>query len=179
MPEFPGSDSSLVSSPSSSSSPYSINFTKVSETTEQSKKKRTSTLQSSALFTTGKQTASFFNLPGAVSDLIFLAMLFFVCSPFAEINFGGGGGGGMVLKGSGGIPFDDGGEDVARGGGGGTFRGAGGGIPFNDGWTNFFGAGIVDKFLTSSANTCPPGFKCEPCNKLEEKCKPSFSMSII
>lgn len=40
-----------------------------------------------------------------------------------DVNFGGGGGGGMVL-------------------------GGGGGIPFDAGWTNFFGAGIVDTFLT-------------------------------
>lgn len=55
-----------------------------------------------------------------------------------EVNFGGGGGGGMVL-------------------------GGGGGIPFDAGWTNFFGAGIVDTFLT--AKSCSQLGKKETKNK--------------
>lgn len=56
-------------------------------------------------------------------------------------NFGGGGGGGMSLGRDGRIPFD------------------------ND-WTNFFGAGIVDTFLTPKFGDGSAGFKySEPCNE--------------
>jgi len=58
-------------------------------------------------------------------------------------NFGGGGGGGMVL-----------GRDGAN--------------PLDDDWTNFFGAGIVDTFLTSKSAEGSVGFKnFEPCSELE------------
>ena len=71
-------------------------------------------------------------IPGTESDFVLLMILFLSC-PFTagvdEINFGGGGGEAMVLDGGDGIPID-----VAE--------------------TNFFGAGIVDTFLTPiSADT--------------------------
>lgn len=58
-------------------------------------------------------------------------------------NLGGGGGGGMVLGGDGGIPLDN-------------------------GLNNFFGAGIVETFLTTGSSDCSPGFDgSNPCNELE------------
>lgn len=47
----------------------------------------------------------------------------------------------MVLGGGGGIELNFG------GGGGGMVLGGGGGILSINGWTNFFGAGIVERFL--------------------------------
>jgi hypothetical protein len=56
-----------------------------------------------------------------------------------EVNFGGGGGGGTVLC----I-----------------------GIPLDDDWTNFFGAGIVETFLTPESADSSAGFKNpKPCSE--------------
>lgn len=47
--------------------------------------------------------------------------------------------------------------------------GGGGAIPLDDDWTNFFGAGIVDTFLTSKSAEGSAGFKnSEPCSELEK-----------
>jgi hypothetical protein len=50
-------------------------------------------------------------------------------------------------------------------------RGGGGGIPLDDGWTNFFGAGIVEIFLTpkSACSDLPDLDNSDPCNELEKK----------
>lgn len=61
------------------------------------------------------------------------------------VNFGGGGGGSMVLEGGDGIPLDD-------------------------AETNFFGAGIVDTFLTPKSADTSSGFKnLKPCSELGRK----------
>jgi hypothetical protein len=88
----------------------------------------------------------FLFLPGTESDFVFFRTLFLSCPVSACVdveNFGGGGGGGMVL-----------GRDGAN--------------PLDDDWTNFFGAGIVDTFLTSKSAEGSVGFKnFEPCSELE------------
>ena len=73
--------------------------------------------------------------------------MFLSCSLTAgvdEVNFGGGGGGGMVL-------------------------GWGIGIPLDADWTNFFGAGIVETFLTLESTDGSAGFKnSKSCSELEK-----------
>ena len=66
----------------------------------------------------------------------------------------------------------DGNDDdgVNFGGGGGIVLGRGGGIMLDAGTTNFFGAGIVDTFLTLKSADCSTGlFKLEPCSELGRK----------
>lgn len=97
------------------------------------------------------------------------------------LNFGGrGGGGGMVLEG-GGMVLESGGGMVLQGGGGMVLQGGGmvragdgravvlgggGGItPSDDGWIFFFGAGMVEMFLTTNSAVESLGFKISnPCN---------------
>jgi hypothetical protein len=82
--------------------------------------------------------------------MVLFQKLFLSCSLAAgvdEVNFGGGGGGGLARGGGGGIPLDD------------------------DGWTNIFGAGIVEIFLTpkSACSDLPDLDNSDPCNELEKK----------
>ena len=43
------------------------------------------------------------------------------------------------------------------------------GIPLDDDWTNFFGAGIVETFLTPESADSSAGFKNpKPCSELEK-----------
>lgn len=102
---------------------------------------------------------------GTVSDLVCLKTLSASCGFTAGVGAVNFGGGGMSLGGG--------------GGGGGMDLGSGD-MPLDVGWSNFFGAGKDNKFLTPASVNGSLDLKIsEACHELEKsKYKTNFSISV-